>query len=98
MVIEFKNHAQKLQQNIVFITEKYLFNPALRNVAIIISRKGFSKAASAAAISCLKEHGKLIMDITDQDLIEMLHKKDQGMEPADYLLEKLEWMLMSISK
>lgn len=68
----------------------------MRNVAIIISRKGFSKSAKFAAESCLKEHGKLILDITNEDLIYMLELKSD--EAADYLLGKLEEFLMGISK
>jgi len=98
VVFEFKNYAAPLQQNLIFITEKYLFHAALRNVAIIISRKGFSGNAKTASEGCLKESGKLILDITDEDLVVMLKKKDDGEEPSDYLLEKLEHMLMSISK
>lgn len=98
IVFEFKNYAQSLPQNMIFITEKYLFNATLRNVAIIISRKGFTKNASIAAVGCLKENGKLILDVTDDDLVKMLHQKLEGAEPADYLLEKLERLLMSISK
>ncbi|MBQ3413933.1 MAG: hypothetical protein IJH39_00985 [Clostridia bacterium] len=46
----------------------------------------------------MKEEGKLIISLTDEDLIEMLKKKEQGEEPSDYLLEKLENFLMSIGK
>ena len=98
VVFEFKNYSTLLQQNLIFVTEKYLFNAALRNVAIIISRKGFSKNAKMAAEGYLKESGKLILDITDDDLVKMLDKKENGEEPADYLMGKLESLLMSISK
>ena len=98
VVFEFKNYAQQLPQNLIFITEKYLFNAALRNVAVIISRKGFANNAKTAAVGCLKENGKLILNITDDDLITMLRHKRDGKEPADYLLEKLERLLMTISK
>ena len=72
VVFEFKNYANKIDQNLIYITEKYLFNAALRNVAFIISREGFSDAAKFAAEGCLKEHGKLILDVTNEDLIKML--------------------------
>ena len=98
IVFEYKNYNKQLDQNLIYITEKYLFNTALRNVAIIISRKGFSENAEAAARGCLKENGKLIIDITDNDLIQMIDIKDDGEEPADYLLNKLEKYLMSFSK
>lgn len=96
VVFEFKNYSKQIDQNLIYITEKYLFNASLRNVAIIISRKGFSKSAKFAAQGCLREHGKLILDITDADLIEML--KLQNEEAADYILDKLEDFLMGISK
>lgn len=96
VVFEFKNYSKEIDQNLIYITEKYLFNAALRNVAIIISRKGFSKSAKFAAEGCLKEHGKLILGITDKDLVEMLKLKSD--EAADYLLGKLEDFLMGISK
>lgn len=96
VVFEFKNYTEEIDQNLIYITEKYLFDAALRNVAIIISRKGFSTSAKFAAKGCLKEHGKLILDINNEDIINML--KAPGDDPADYLLTKLEEFLMEISK
>ena len=96
VVFEFKNYSKEIDQNLIYITEKYLFDAALRNVAIIVSRKGFSKSAKFAAEGCLKEHGKLILNITDNDLTEMLKLKSD--RAADYLLDKLEEFLMGISK
>lgn len=98
VVFEYKNYTSFLPQNLIYITEKYLFNAALRNVAIIVSRKGFSQNARIAALGCLKENGKLIIDLTDDDLILMLHKKIDGEEAGDYLLWKLECLLMSVGK
>lgn len=96
VVFEFKNYSNEIDQNLIYITEKYLFDAALRNVAIIISRKGFSKSAKFAAEGCLREHGKLILDVTNDDLIKML-ELESGQAP-DHLLEKLEEFLMGISK
>ncbi len=96
VVFEFKNYSKEIDQNLIYITEKYLFDAALRNVAFIISRKGFSKSAKFAAEGCLKEHGKLILDVTEEDLIKMLEAKSD--EAADLLLVKLEEFLMGISK
>ena len=96
VVFEFKNYSKAIDQNLIYITEKYLFDAALRNVAFIISRKGFSESAKFAAEGCLKEHGKLIIDVTEEDLVKMLEAKSD--EAADYLLSKLEEFLMGISK
>ncbi len=98
VVFESKNYKDKIDQNLIYITEKYLFSPALRNVAIIISRKGFNRNAKKAAEGILKEHNKLILDITDKDLLKMIEMKDSGEEPSDYLYSKTEKFLMDISK
>lgn len=47
----------------------------LRNVAIIISRNGFSHNALKAATGILTENGKLIIDLNDNDIITMLRLK-----------------------
>ncbi len=98
IVFEFKNYADPITQNLIYITEKYLFKPALRNVAIIISRKGFDDHAGDVALGCLKENGKLIIDITDDDLVSMLLAKIDGKEPSDILLDRTLNMLMAIGK
>lgn len=98
VVFEFKNYNKPIDQNLIYITEKYLFNAALRNVAIIISRHGFSESARFAANGCLKENSKLIMNISDLDLISMLDSKLNGDSPEEILLRRLEDTLMRISK
>ena len=98
VVFEYKNYEKPIEQNLIYITEKYLFNAALRNVAIIISRQGFSRSAQFAADGTLKENGKLIMSLTDSDLIKMLDCKAKGDSPVDVLLNLLEDSLMGISK
>jgi len=98
VVFEFKNYEKPIDQNLIYITEKYLFNAALRNVAIIISRQGFSDSAKFAANGCLKENGKLIMSLSNSDLAEMLERKARGENPEESLLRILEATLMGISK
>ncbi len=98
VVFEYKNYTNKVEQNLIYVTEKYLFSAALRNIAFIISRKGFDENAHKAALGVLKETRKFIVDITDKDLIEMIKMKEKGEEPSDYLLDKVENLLMSVSK
>lgn len=98
VVFEYKNYADYISQNLIYITEKYLFPVALRNVAFIISRLGFDPNAEKAALGCLKEHGKLIISLNDEELIKMIAIKENGEEPSDYLLDKIEQILMSVSK
>lgn len=98
VIFEFKNYAKPIQQNLIYTTEKYLFRSALRSVAIIISRKGFSESAHSASEGCLKEHSKLVLSINDTDLINMIKLRLSGNNPSDYLVERLEDFLMGIGK
>lgn len=67
-------------------------------MAIIISRKPFSKNAQKAAKDYLRENGKVIMNLTDIDLITMLGMCNDGDNPADYLSQKLDDLLVELEK
>jgi len=97
VVFEYKNYTEKISQNLVFITSKYLYPSALRNVAFIISRNGLDGNAETVVNSKIKNEKMLIVDLTDKDLLVMVALKDEGKEPSDYLLEKVENILMSLS-
>lgn len=98
VLFEFKNYCDPIEQGQVYTTEKYLYNKALRSVGFIISRVGASENAIIAAKGALKEHGKLILILSNQDLCEMLKMKDNGLSPNDYLADLLDKWLISLSR
>ena len=71
---------------------------ALRGVAIIISCKGTDGHAIKAIKGILRENGKLILSISNNDLIEMLNKKIKGESPTDYLEDILDDLLIELEK
>ena len=97
VVFEFKNYSEELSQNLIFITSKYLYPAALRNVAFVVSRHGIDTNSETIITSKIKDERKLIIRLTDKDLLIMVALKDEGKEPSDYLLEKVENLLMSLS-
>lgn len=98
IVFEFKNHADKITQKEIYTTEKYLYGTALRKVAIIISRQGYDDNALRAVKGSLRESGKLIMCLADRDLLKMADSKTHGDEPADFLDELLDSILVHLEK
>lgn len=98
VVFEFKNYNSKVKQTQVYTTEKYLFQKALRNVCFMISRFGLDDNACTATKGILRESGKLIIDLCDDDLINMLNIKENGEEPSDYLFGLLDKRLLMLSK
>lgn len=98
VIFEFKNYEEEIEQTQIYTTEKYLFKTALRNVAFIISREGASKNAISASKGILRESGKLMINIKDNQLIEMVKMKNEGSEPSDYLFEIVDKYLLEIGK
>ena len=49
-------------------------------------------------ILTLKESGKLIVILTAADICDMLSLKDQGKEPANILRDKIDEMLIALTR
>lgn len=82
-----------------FLTNtKYLYSKALRSVGILISAHGYDENAFWAAKGCLRENGKLIVLLETKDLIEMNKMKIDQEDPSNYLLDKLDELLMELEK
>ena len=98
MLFEFKNYRDKIKQGQVYTTEKYLFNKALRSVGFIIAKNGAEDNAIKAMKGALREHGKLLICLTPEDLCKMLDKKDKGDDPNSYLAEIVDDFLIKLSR
>lgn len=98
VLFEFKNYKDPIPPSQIYTTERYLFPKALRGTAIVVARNGAHANAINASKGALREHGKLILILDSADLIEMIHLKDNGDLPSDYLSNKLDDHLISLSR
>lgn len=104
ILFECKNYTNKITQNEIYTTERYLYNNALRNVAIILTRIGAENNAYKACQGILKEHGKFILILNDEDLknldkLYIEHSIDaNNPSPSDYLLDKAKDFLLNLDK
>jgi len=99
IIFEFKNYSKQITQKEIYTTEKYLYLKALRGVAIIVSCKGEDSNAQKAIRGILREDGKIILSINNNDLIEMLEaKSNNSTTPSDYLFSKVDEMLIDLEK
>jgi hypothetical protein len=99
VVFEFKNYGGRIKQGQIHTTEKYLYRTALRSTAIIISRKGADKNALAVCRGALREQGKLIINLTTDDVCKMLHIRDEpGGDCNSVLTEYVDRMLMRLER
>ena len=68
-------------------------------MAIIFTRKGANERAYNEIRNAVKEEGKIILVIDDEELIQMLKLwRDRGINPAILLQEKLNNLLMGLDK
>lgn len=98
IVFEFKNLSKDVTQKEIYSTEKYLYSKALRRVAIMITRHGYEENAIWAAKGALRENGKLILLLTDEDIIKMCEMKKNEDDPNELLMEKLDDWLVELEK
>ncbi|MDF0520644.1 restriction endonuclease [Bradyrhizobium yuanmingense] len=98
VVFEFKNYSEQIRQGEIHTTEKYLYRTALRGVAFVLSRRAAHASALAAARGALREHGKLIINLSIEDVCSMLTLKDKGGDYNGYLFDKIDEMLMKIER
>ena len=98
VIFEFKNYSAKITQKEVYTTEKYLYQKALRNVAILIAKNGFDNNSLLASKGSLRENGKLILLISVDDLKKMYMLKKDQQDPTDVLLSKIDELLIELEK
>jgi hypothetical protein len=98
VVFEFKNYNEKIKQGQIYTTEKYLFAPAMRNTAIIISWNGADKNAERAARGSLRESGKLIINLTVPDICKMVQLKASGDDPNSIIADKVDTIMMTLER
>ncbi|MDB5006049.1 MAG: hypothetical protein JWP45_442 [Mucilaginibacter sp.] len=98
VLFEFKNYSDPIGQDQIYTTERYLYLRGLRSVGFIIAPKGGKAQAHKAAKGALREHGKLIIILSNEDLCKMLAMKAEGGEPSDYLSDRLDDFLISLSR
>lgn len=98
VVWEFKNYKDKITQKEIYTTERYLYAKALRKVAVIIAKNGYSDNALWAAKGCLRETGKLILLLDVDDIYRMFEMKKTEEDPSTYLLENLDSLLLELEK
>jgi len=98
VVFEFKNYRDQIGQGQVLTTEKYLLTPALRKVAFILTRNGASEGAMKMTKGAMREHGKLLLILDDQSVIDMLEKRDSGVDPTDIMFDRADEFMLTLSR
>lgn len=98
ILFEFKNYTDAIGQSEIITTERYLFEMALRKVAFVVTRVDASESANQVRRGAMREHGKLIIVLTDADLEKMLEMKQSNSDPTDHLFELVDTFLLTLTR
>lgn len=98
VVFEFKNYVGKVKQGQVLTTEKYLLPQALRRLGILLTRKGADPGAEQTIRGAMRDVGKMMLVLDDDDVCELLHAKDRGEDPSDFLFQMTDDFLMQLNR
>lgn len=98
VVFEFKNYTGPITQQEVITTERYLYPAALRKAAIMISPRGCTASGQKVMDGAMREHGKLILSLTVEEIADWLIKKDEGADPNTFLFDRVDQFLMGLGR
>jgi hypothetical protein len=97
VVAEFKNYVDPIGQTEVEAIAQYLWHKAQRLFGILVTRLPPSTQALVQRRRAWIEHDKMIVILTDDDLLEMLQLWEDGCEPYDIINAQLEEFLRPLS-
>lgn len=98
ILFECKNYEQPIGPDQIYSTERYLFSGALRTVCLLISRLPPSDGAVRAAQGAMREASKMILLLSNADLVAMIRLKDTPDGPESYLDERIWNFIISLPR
>jgi hypothetical protein len=94
VLFEFKNYDNtEIGKKEVDQTRNYLTEPMGR-LAIMVCSKSLSEAAHIRRNTVFSAEGKVILFLTKDHLKEMLFIKERGEDPADLIVDLVEWFYL----
>lgn len=93
VIVDFKNYSDAVDSDVIEDVGNYA-NKALGNFVIAVSRKGGGSAAAAGQIRLLRERGIAVLAVSDEQMLEMIGRKERGEEPEDVLADLLDELLI----
>jgi len=98
ILFECKNYSEQITADQVYSTERYLFSTALRTVCFLISPLGPDDGCKRAAQGAMREAGKLIVLLSNDDLIQLVRLSEEKGAAENYLDEKIWDFVVSLPR
>jgi len=97
VVGEFKNYAGPIGKKEVIQICQYLWDGAFRTFGLLVSRQQPSESARDTRLRAWREHKKLVVFLTDEDLVEMTRLADEQQDPFEIIDGQLEEFFLGLT-
>ncbi len=95
IVFDPKNYSDQITKTEVDSISKYA-SPAIGRFVVLISPKGADDATAKTQHRIFNTDKKVILSISNADLLEMIERKERGENPEDLLDDLLDKMLLGV--
>jgi hypothetical protein len=93
VIVDFKNYEEPVTQNVLNDVQKYA-NDALGRFILVLSRVGSHISTRAYQLRLYRDHKTVILVVSDDQLLEMIQRKEEGKEPEGVLEEMYDDLLL----
>lgn len=92
IIWDFKNYGEPINGDVVTEVSTYS-NPALGKFCVVVARKGGELSAHKAQVRRFRTEGRAVLVISDDNLLEMVQRKEQAQAPEDVMEDLLDELL-----
>lgn len=93
LIVDFKNYAKPIGAAVIESVAKYA-NKALGRFLLLLSRKGAASGGRRAQERIFRDSGAVVLVLSDEQLLEMVARKERGENPEDVLEDILDELLL----
>lgn len=94
IIVDFKNYSEPIDSDCLYSTTKYM-SENVGKFVLVFSRLGVDKSGHKGQVR-LCQDGKLVLCLSDENIVEMIHLKQSGKNPISVIEQLFFKLLQSI--
>lgn len=93
IIVDFKNYKDPVDGGVIAEVSKYA-NDAIGRLVIVVSRRGADDGVPTAQIRTFRDERTVVVVVSDEQLLEMVARKERGVPPEDVLEDLVDTLLV----
>jgi hypothetical protein len=96
IVADAKNHCEEIGKDEALQMLHYLKEDGAGLFGLLITRKGMAESCHQALTNHWIRHGKMVIGLSDTDVLQMLRLKEGGDNPEAVIRQAIEGLILSL--